>query len=180
MKKFVLLIVTILLPLLASAHGPSPQKTVKEFPLKADPAKVWALLKDFGAIDKWHPDVTAVKLETKKDTETDKELPHRLVTLKDGKTFLEKLREVDDVTMKMDYKMLEGPESTIAVSNYRTVIQVKQGANANEAIVTMTGRYYNKANSMEALPGMDNPTANKAIAELYDNAIVGLKKALEK
>ena len=125
-------------------------------------------------------DVTNVKLEDSKDADSDKTLPHRLVTLKNGTTFLEKLREANDADMKMDYKMVDGKDSTIAVSNYRTVMQVKPAATAGQTTVTLTARFYNKANTMEAPEGQDNPAANKAINELYDAAAVGLKKALEK
>lgn len=180
MKKYLIGIASLLLvlPLLGHAHGPSGQKVAKEFEVKAPPAKVWAMLKDFGAISKWHPDVTNVKLETKADAESGKELLHRKVTLKNGTTFLEKLRETNDAEMKLDYKMIDGADSTIAVSNYRTVAQVKANANGGST-VTLTARFYNKANTMEAPPGADNPAANKAINELYDAAAIGLKKALE-
>ena len=181
MKQFlVMLAMACLLPVVAQAHGPSGQKVVKEFEVKAEPAKVWALVKDFGAIGKWHPDVTNVKLEDRKDAESEKVLPHRLVTLKNGATFLEKLREVNDADMKMDYKLVDGADSTIAVSNYRTVAQVKAGKAAGTSTVTLTARFYNKANTMEAPLGADNPAANKAINELYDAAAIGLQKALEK
>ncbi|MDP2229537.1 SRPBCC family protein [Methylotenera sp.] len=181
MKKILAMIaVACLLPVVANAHGPSGQKVVKEFEVKAEPAKVWALLKDFGAIGKWHPDVTNVKLENRKDEESGKELPHRLVTLKNGTTFLEKLREANDADMKLDYKLVDGKDSTIAVSNYRTVAQVKSGKSAGQSIVTLTARFYNKANTMEAPAGADNPAANKAINELYDAAAAGLQKAFEK
>lgn len=180
MKRFLsMLAIACLLPAGAYAHGPSGQKVVKEFTVKAEPAKVWVLVKDFGAIGKWHPDVTNVKLEDRKDTESDKLLAHRLVTLKNGTTFLEKLREVNDADMKMDYKLVDGKDSTIAVSNYRTVLQVKAGTATGESTVTLTARFYNKANTMEAPAGADNPAANKAINELYDAAAIGLKKALE-
>lgn len=167
------------LPVTANAHGPSGQKVVKEFVVKAEPAKVWALVKDFCAIGKWHPDVTNAKLEDRKDADSDKILPHCLVTLKNGTTFLEKLREVNDAEMKMDYKMVDGKDSTIAVSNYRTVLQVKSGPIAGQSTVTLTARFYNKANTMEAPAGADNPAANKAVNELYDAAAVGLTKVLE-
>lgn len=175
--KTILSILTLvcLLPFTASAHGPSPQKVVKEFVVKAEPAKVWALVKDFGGIKAWNPDVTDVKTETKADAESGKDLLHRTVSLKDGTAFVEKLREINDADMKIDYKMLDVPESTILVSNYRTVIQVKPGASTNESMVTITARFYNKANSMEAPPGLDNPTANKAINALYDSAVSGLQ-----
>jgi hypothetical protein len=181
MKKFLsVLLMASLMPLSANAHGPSGQKVEKKFEVKADPAKVWALVKDFGGIGKWHPDVTNVKVEEKADAETGKNLLHRLVSLKNGTAFLEKLREANDEEMKLDYKMVDGPDSTIAVSNYRTVLQVKPSETAGQTLVIMTARFYNKANTMEAPPGADNPAANKAINELYDAAAVGLKNALEK
>jgi mxaD protein len=178
-KLWVSLAMLMMVPLSAVAHGPSGQKVVKEFEVNAAPAKVWTLIKDFGAIQQWHPDVVGVKVETKADADSGKELLHRLVTLKDGTAFLEKLREVNDAEMKLDYKMVDAPESTIAVSNYRTVVYVKQGATPNQSIVSLTARFYNKANTMEAPPGADNPAANKAINALYDAAAIGLKKALE-
>lgn len=181
MKNFLaILAMACLLPIAAQAHGPSGQKVVKEFEVKAEPAKAWALLKDFGAIGKWHSDVTNVKLEDRKDEESGKTLPHRLVSLKNGTTFLEKLRETNDADMKLDYKLVDGKDSTIAVSNYRTVAQVKAGKAAGTSTVTLTARFYNKANTMEAPAGQDNPAANKAINELYDAAAVGFKNALEK
>ncbi|NOT14047.1 MAG: SRPBCC family protein [Methylotenera sp.] len=180
MKRILsILAMVCVMPLSVSAHGPSGQKVEKKFDIKAEPATVWALVKDFGAIGKWHPDVTNVNLENIKDEEG-KTLLHRLVTLKNGTTFLEKLREANDADMKMDYKMVDGKDSTIAVSNYRTVLQVKPAATAGQSTVTLTARFYNKANTMEAPPGADNPAANKAINELYDAAAVGLKNALEK
>lgn len=180
MKSFLILLAGLyFLPIGANAHGPSPQKIIKEVVIEAEPAKVWALVKDFAAIDKWHPDVVSVKSDRRQDAETGAELLHREVKLKNGNGFLEKLREVNDDAMKIDYKMLEGAQSTIPVSNYRTVIQVKEGATPQQSVVIITARFYNKANSMEAPPGQDNPTANKAINTLYDVAVIGLKNALE-
>ena len=180
MKKYwISIVMAMLLPLTASAHGPSGQKVVKEFEVNATPTKVWALVKDFGAIQQWHPDVTSVKLEKKVDADSGVELLHRKVTLKDGTTFLEKLREVNDAEMKLDYKMIDGADSTIAVSNYRTVVYVKAGKTPEQSLVSFTARFYNKANTMEAPPGADNPAANQAINALYDAAAIGLKKALE-
>jgi mxaD protein len=180
LKSALYLLSMIVISSSAFAHGPSPQKMVKEVVIKADQEKVWALVKDFASIGKWHPDVVSAKLENRKDAETGAELPHRLVALKNGTGFLEKLREVNEADKKIDYKMVEGAESTIAVSNYRTVMQVKPGASAGESILTITARFYNKANSMEAPPGQDNPTANKVINEIYDATAEGMKKALEK
>ena len=69
MKKFLALIAlslsTSLVSFTAAAHGPSPLKVDKSVTIKAEPAKVWALVKDFGNLQKWHPNITATKLEKK-------------------------------------------------------------------------------------------------------------------
>lgn len=166
--------------LLAHAHGPSGQKVVKEVVIKAAPEKVWAALKQFDAIQQWHPEIASLKLDSRVDKETGNTLPHRAITLKSGVTLLEKLREASDEEMKLDYKLVDGDESTIAVSNYRAVMQVKAGPGAGESTVTWTARFYNKANTMEAPPGQDNPAANAAINAYYNAGAAGLKAWLEK
>ena len=67
MKKVLALIAVAILPLTAAAHGPSPQKVEKEIVIKADPAKVWALVKDFGGIQKWLPTVASTGVEDEKN-----------------------------------------------------------------------------------------------------------------
>ena len=63
MKKILALVALslsmTLVPFTASAHGPSPQKVEKTVTIKADPAKVWAIVKDFGNIHAWHPGVAS-------------------------------------------------------------------------------------------------------------------------
>lgn len=177
MRSIWILAAALLMPSIALAHGPSPQKIVKEIVIKAEPAKVWAILKDFGAIAQWHPDVAGIKVAELKDNESDATLMHRAIQFKDGTNITEKLREAKDDELKLDYKMVDG---TVPVSNYRAVMQVKPGASAGESVLTWTGRFYNMANSMEAPPGKDNPTAVAAINKIYDAGLDGIKRYLEK
>ncbi len=178
MKRFLSVVLfACLLPIMAHAHGPSGQKIIKEVTVKASPEKAWALMKDFGSIGQWHPDVTDVKVEEKKDEASGEMMQFRVVKLKNGRGFEEKLREVHDDIMKLDYKMVEGDNSTILVYGYRTVLTVKPGSTAGESLITMTARFYNKSNSLEQLPGLGNKEANAEINALYDAAAEGLKKA---
>lgn len=165
--------------LTAQAHGPSGQKVVKEVIIKAAPEKVWQAIKQFDAIRQWHPDIAKLVLDNRVDKETGNTLPHRAITLTSGLTLLEKLREANDEEMKLDYKLVDGAESTIAVSNYRSVMQVKAGPSAGETSVIWTARFYNKANTMEAPAGQDNPAANAAINAFYNTGAEGLKVFIE-
>lgn len=66
MKKLLAILVAVILPFTAYAHGPSPQKVEKEIVIKAAPAKVWAALKDPA---KWHPSAGAVKVKSADDAD---------------------------------------------------------------------------------------------------------------
>ena len=67
MKKLLIIMAALLLPLTAAAHGPSPQKVEKEIVIKAEPAKVWAVLKDFNNFSKWHPSPEGAALKSVDD-----------------------------------------------------------------------------------------------------------------
>lgn len=171
-----ILVTAFLLPLSAgAASAPSQQKVIREVIIKAEPAKVWAVVKDFGGLHKWHPAAESTALEMKKD-DTGTDVQHRLITLKGGGTLLEKLVGATDAEMKLEYRIVEG---VLPVSGYRAIMQVKAGPGAGESIVTWTGRFYNKANKVDAPKGEDNETAVKAIEGVYDAGLPGLKKLLE-
>ena len=79
--------------------------------------------------------------------------------------------------MKLDYQMSQGD---FPVSNYRGVMQVRAGATAGETIVSWTGRFNNKANTLDAPAGQDNAIAIHAINQFYDDGLAGLKKMIER
>lgn len=176
--KFLLAILTavIAVPFVAdAANAPSQQKVIREVVIKAEPAKVWAVVKDFGGLHKWHPVVADTKLEMRKD-DTGTEVQHRLLTLKDGGTILEKLIGITDADMKLEYRIIEG---VLPVSGYRAVMTVKAGPAADESTVTWTGRFYNKANDVHPPLGQDNETAVKAVEGVFDSGLPNLKKVIE-
>lgn len=171
MKRFIAFIALALLPFTAVAHGPSPQKVEKSVTIKAEPAKVWALVKDFGNMHKWHPAVTSTKLE-KKGNDT-----FRTLTLKDGGTIYEKLRSIDDEGMRLKYEIVEG---SLPVSDYYSIISVAPGPNAGESTVTWMGRFYRVYKLNPPIPpGQDDESALKAVNSVYDAGLAGLKKAAE-
>lgn len=171
MKKLFALLAIAMLPLTAAAHGPSPQKVEKSVTIKAEPAKVWALIKDFGNMQKWHPAVASTKLEKKGDD------TYRLLTLKDGGTIYEKLRGADDADMKLKYEIVEG---SLPVADYNSFITVKAGPGAGETTVTWVGRFYRVYKLNPPIPaGQDDESAVKAVTGIYDSGLANLKKVAE-
>ncbi|PPC88565.1 MAG: MxaD protein [Methylotenera sp.] len=172
-----LFVAVCFLPLAVSAaNAPSQQKVIREVVIKAEPAKVWAVIGNFAGLHKWHPAVESSTTETKAD-EKGEQLLHRTLILKGGGTILEKETAHSNEEMKLEYRIVEG---VLPVSGYRSNIVVKAGANPNETIVNWTGRFYNKANKVDAPKGEDNETAVKAIEAVYDSGLANLKAMLEK
>ncbi len=158
MKKL-LALTALFIPLLAFAHGPTPQKVEQEIAIDAPPAKVWGLIKDFGNWQAWHPAITSTsKLETKDDG------VYRTITLKSGGTIIEKLRSADDGEMKLKY---EAEEGAILASDYVGTITVKPGATPEQSSVLWFGRYYRLYKLNPPIPdGQDDEAANKAMVTL--------------
>jgi len=180
MKKALAVALTLFtvtaLPLTAAAHGPSPQKVEKEIVIKAEPAKVWAIVKDWGGLHKWLPPVASTKVESKKD-ENGEMASYRLLTLKGGGTVYEKLRSADDSTMKVKYEIVE---SVLPLTDYNAFITVKAGPGAGETTVTWVGRFYRLYKLNPPIPaGQDDETAIKTIEGIYDAGLAGLKKLAE-
>lgn len=171
MKKFLTLLALATLSFNAVAHGPTPQKVEKSIVIKAAPAKVWALVKDFGNIHTWHPAVASTKLEKKGD-ET-----HRTLTLKGGGEINEKLRSADDKDMKLKYEITGG---VAPVADYNSVMTVTAGPGAGESTVTWVGRFYRTYKLNPPIPaGQDDETATKFVTGVYDSGLANMKKVLE-
>ena len=159
------------LPLTAAAHGPTPQKVEKSIVIKAPPAKVWAMVKDFGNMHAWHPAIASTKLE-KKGEET-----HRTLTLKSGGDINEKLRIIDDKDMKLKYEIIGG---VAPVADYNAVMTVTAGPAAGESTVTWVGRFYRTYKLNPPIPaGQDDETALKFVTGVFDGGLANLKKVLE-
>lgn len=171
MKKLFTLIALATLSFNAAAHGPSPQKVEKTIVIKAAPAKVWAVVKDFGNMQAWHPAIASTKLEKKGD-ET-----FRTLTLKDGGTINEKLRTADDADMKLKYEIVDG---VAPVADYNSFMQVTAGPGAGESTVTWVGRFYRTYKLNPPIPaGQDDETAVKFVTGVYDSGLANLKKVIE-
>jgi len=176
MKKFLALLALSAFSMSAAAHGPSPQKVEKSITIKAPPAKVWAMVKDFGNIHAWLPPVASTKLETKKD-ENGEMATYRTLTLKDGGVINEHLKGIDDAAMKIKYEIIGG---VAPVKDYNAYMVVTAGPGAGESTVTWTGRFYRVYSLNPPIPaGQDDETALAFVNGVYDAGLPNLKKVLE-
>lgn len=170
MKKFLAFIAMAAFSITAAAHGPTPQKIDDRITVKAEPAKAWAMVKDYENVQKWLPTVESVKIE-KKGADT-----FRILTLKNGKTVKERIKSVNDKQMKIKFEVVEGGP----FSNYNPYISVKKGKNAGESEIRFFHRFYRQYPNNPPIPeGQDEAAAIEFINATYTPGNESLKKVLE-
>jgi len=156
---------TLLLPGLAFAHGPTRQKAVETIEIAAPPAQVWAMVKDWAGMAKWHPAVAEVGGNGNE----------RILNLKSGGKVVEELEAVDDASMLLRYRMKDpGP---VPVNNYSAALTVV--AQGGGSMVQWNGAFYRAFLNNDPPPDQNDEAAVKAITGIYKSGLEGLKKAVE-
>lgn len=178
-------IAALAMPLLANAHGPTRQMVQEKIQINAAPEKVWAMVKDFGALDKWHPAVASVEM---KDDKT------RVLTLKGegNPTITEELSKLDEDKMMMIYKIVDMsvvktitfnskdvPYYTLPVNNYKSWLTVTAKDSGSE--VKWKGKFYRSFLENPPVPeGQADKDAVEAIKGVYTSGLQNLKAIMEK
>jgi mxaD protein len=151
----------------ALAHGPTPQKVDQKITIQADPAKVWAVVKDFGSIQSWHPAVARAVVEGQE----------RTITLKKGGEFKEGLDATDDAGMEIDYRLSGDAGEALPVSSYSAAIKIAPKDGGSE--VTWEGRFYRADTGNEPAEGKDDAAAVDGMSAFLKEGLEGLKKKME-
>ena len=175
----------MVMPMLASAHGPTRQMVQETIFIDAAPEKVWAMVKDFGGLHKWHPAVASTEL-TSDNT--------RVLTLKaDGNpTITEELGKVNDEKMMLDYKITdmsvvktinfnsqETPYYTLPVANYKAWLSVKAKDGGSE--VKWKAKFYRSFMANPPVPeGQSDEDSRNAIKGVFTSGLENLKAVMEK
>lgn len=167
MRSLVFAAVLAFAPVAALAHGPTPQKVEEKIEIKAEPAKVWALVKDFGGIKAWHPSVESAEA---KDGE-------RTLKVKGGAELVESQDENDDASMTLGYRLSNEGGEAFPVGSYSATITVKAQGGGSE--VVWQGRGYRLDTSNEPPEGKDDASAVKTLSDFFKTGLEGLKKKAE-
>jgi mxaD protein len=173
MKLIRVLVYSVLLfaPALAFAAAPM-LKVTKSVEIDAPLDKVWDTIKDFGALDKWHPALASDKIVEGKDNEVG---AVRLLTLKDGGTIKEKLLAHSDGKHAYRYAILEG---VLPVSNYTSSIRAS-AAGKNRTKVVWTGSFQRKDTGDKPAENANDKTATDTMSSVYQAGLDNLKKMAE-
>lgn len=104
--------------------------------ISADPTAVWHLLRQFGVIDTWHPQISSCVIEGGKVSGDGGSV--RTLHLANGEVVHERLLAIDNDLMTMTYG-LEDPE--IPLENFCATLGISAGSDAQQSIFEWRARF---------------------------------------
>jgi len=151
----------------------APRLTVsKTITIDASAAKVWHMVKDFNALNTWHPALAADEIVEGKNNTVG---AVRMLTLKGGGTIKEKLLAFDPAGRSFEYSIVEG---VIPVSDYRSTLVVKS-VGKGKSSVTWSGRFKRKNVGDNPADNENDKTAVDTVGGVYQGGLDNLKKMAE-
>lgn len=162
--------IATLWPALALAHGPTRQKANEKITINAPPAAVWARIKDFAALQAWHPAVAESPADNGNTVGS-----VRQIKLKGGGELTETLEAYDEGKMRYSYRAKDG--GALPVTNYTSTIAVS--GEGNQSIVEWRGAFYRGHPNNDPPPDRNDEAAVKAVTGVYKSGLEQLKKLVE-
>jgi Polyketide cyclase / dehydrase and lipid transport len=163
----------LVLPSVAFAHGPTRQKTTQTIEVNAPAAKVWALIGNFQNMD-WADDVA-------KTTGTGGNEPNnatRVITLKSGATLTQDLTRYDAATMSYGYFTDKVAITTLPVNDYSGEIQVKADG-PNKSTIVWEAAFYRGYMNNDPPPNLSDSASLKAVNLYMSKRLSALKAKLD-
>ncbi len=164
-----------LLPLAATAHGPSRQKVEQEITIKAPAAKVWGLIADFCSIEKWHPGVAKCEGTGGNAVGAVRTLH---VGKPDGPVIVEELLMHDPAKMSYKYKITQTDVSVLPVTTYAAFLTVSDNGDGTTKVV-WKGGFYRSWGKNDPPPEQSDAAAVKAVTATYQGGLANIKKLAE-
>ncbi len=173
-RQWMLAVALLALPGMAFAAKPGYMNVSESVQIDAPPTKVWALVKDWNGLQKWHPAFSNAEI---KSGENNKVGAVRTLTLADGGAkFDEELDGFNNKQRLYKYRIIS--DSPLPVVDYSSSIQVKSGKGKNSSVLVWKGKFKRKvADNPPA--GQDDASVKKFIIGAYQAGLQNAKKLAE-
>ena len=160
--------------LAANAWADPPKKlhVTETVQIKAPVEKVWAAVKDFDGLAKWHPALASDELTSGTNGTPG---ATRKLTLKNGAVVKEKLTAYDEAGHSYRYIITESP---LPVAHYSAKVSVHGGKDGTSEVV-WSGRFTRKNSSENPPEAESDEGAVKTIKGVYRGGLDNLKKMIE-
>jgi len=173
MKRALLTVALLAVSVGAFAEPAKTLKVVKNVNVAASVDKVWAAVKDFDSLNKWHPGFSSDEIQK---GENNKVGAVRKLTVKDGPSFTEELLAFDDAKHTYKYRIIESP---LPLRDYVSHLTVTPGPNGGSH-VAWVGTFKRKSTSDTPPEGENDAAALKLINSVYGGGLANLKKMFGK
>jgi mxaD protein len=168
-------IAALSIPVLAHAHGPTPQKVDEEITIAASPEKVWGIVGDFGAIAAWHQDVK----EAKATGGNEAGQAERELMLANGERIKEGLDEYLAEQRMLGYRLARENHAALPVSFYSATMEVVDDGKGG-SIVRWSGRFYRADTGNFPPEHLNDAAAVAAMTGFFRNGLESLRTVAEK
>jgi hypothetical protein len=156
----------------ALAEPPKPLRVVESVEIKAPPDKVWAAVKDFDGLNKWHPGFSADQIVSGGNGQVGSV---RKLTIKDGPSFTEKLLAFNDAGRNYRYQIVESP---LPITNYVSKITVRSAGGGMTKVI-WSGIFQRKNPADNPPEAESDAGAIKLVKGVYRGGLDNLKKMFE-
>ncbi len=169
MSRFCALAVALvaLIPVAASAHGPTRQKVTETIEINAPADKVWAAIGNFQDMG-WHPAVAKTEGKGGNDANAT-----RTLTLKSGGVIEEQLTKYDATGKSLSYEITKVDVKVLPVANYSSTLTVS--AEGAKSKVEWRGAFYRGFLNNDPPPELSDEAAVKAVKGVYKGGLDALK-----
>lgn len=169
------LALSLIVPLPSLAKDKVVKLAVAEsIEIAAPKDKVWAIVRDWDSLHKWHPAFSADVIKKGKNNQP---MAVRALTLTDGgATFDEVLDEFNDKRMYYNYRIVG--DSPLPVTHYTAGISVKAGESKGTSVLTWQGSFKRKTVD-NPTPEEDDDGVKKFIGNAYRAGLDNVKKMAE-
>ena len=154
------------------ADPPKTLHVTETVQIKAPIDKVWATVKDFDALSKWHPAIASSELTSGSNGTVG---AARKLTLKNGAVVQEKLTGYDAAGHSYRYIITESP---LPVAGYSSKVAVRPGKDGMTEVV-WSGSFKRKNTADNPPEAESDQGAVKLIKSVYRGGLDNLKKMLE-
>ncbi len=175
MKQLLIILFNFLIfPVVALAHGPTPQKAKESITIEAPADNVWDAVKQFGSIADWHDDIQKSEGDGKHESGG-----KRTLTFTDGEQLIDELDYYSDENREYSYRLNKENVKALPVSSYSIELQVTPGENDSSSIVTLKSRFYRGDTGNTPPEHLSDEAAVKAMTQYFKNGLASLKKHVE-
>jgi mxaD protein len=156
----------------AWADPPQTLRVVETVEVKAPLDKVWATVKDFDSLNKWHPAVASDELVSGANGKVG---AVRKLTIKDGPVITERLLAFDEAHHSYRYTIAESP---LPIAHYSSTVSVRSGAMGMTKVI-WSGSFKRKNTSDNPPEAESDAGTMKLVKGIYRGGLDNLKMMLE-